>query len=58
MAYRTYINDTQVFGDNEYYQEWIKYIESKGITIDEDGGYEGELDDFMEALDVVESIFK
>ena len=56
MAYRTYINDTQVFGDNEYYQEWIKYIESKGITIDEDGGYEGELDDFMEALDVVESI--
>lgn len=56
MSYRTYINDTQVFGNNECYPEWIKYIESKGITIDEDGGYEGELDNFMEALDVVESI--
>lgn len=56
MSYRTYINNTQVFGNNECYPEWIKYVESKGITVGEDGDYEGELDDFMEALDVVESI--
>lgn len=56
MAYRTYINGTQVFGNNEYYPEWIKYLKSKGITIGEDGEYDGEIDDFMEALDVVESI--
>lgn len=56
MAYRTYINGTQVFGNNEYYPEWIKYLKSKGITIGEEDEYDGEIDDFMEALDVVESI--
>ena len=56
MSYRTYINNTQVFGNSECYPEWIKYVESKGITVGEEGDYEGELDDFMEALDVVESI--
>ena len=56
MSYKTYINGTQVFGNNEYYPEWIKYLKSKGITIGEDDEYDGEIDDFMEALDVVESI--
>ena len=56
MSYRTYVNDTQIFGNNECYPEWINYIKSKGIEIGEGGRYTGELDDFMEALDVVESI--
>ncbi len=56
MAYRTYINDIQVFGNDEYYPEWIEYIKSKGIIIGADGDYDGEIDDFMEALDVIESI--
>lgn len=56
MSYRTYINDTQVFGNNEYYPEWADYIQNKGIEIGADGEYEGELDDFMEALDVIENI--
>ena len=56
MAYRTYINDIQVFGNDEYYPEWIEYIKSKGIIIGVDGDYDGEIDDFMEALDVIESI--
>lgn len=45
-----------MFGNDEYYPEWIEYIESKGIVIGQEGDYEGELDDFMEALDVIESI--
>ena len=56
LAYRTYINNTQVFGNDEYYSEWIEYIKSKGIAIGEDGDYTGELDDFMETLDVIEAI--
>lgn len=56
MSYRTYINDTQLFGNNEYYPEWITYLKSKGIEENEDGCYEGELTDFMEALDVIEEI--
>lgn len=56
MAYRTYINGTQVFGNDECYPEWITYLKSKGISIGEEGDYDGELDDFMEALDIVESI--
>ena len=35
MSYRTYINGNQVFGNNEYYPEWIEYIESKGIVINQ-----------------------
>lgn len=56
MSYRTYVNNTQIFGNNESYPEWINYIKSKGIEVGEDNNYIGELDDFMEALDVVESI--
>lgn len=56
MSYRTYVNDEQLFGNNECYIKWITYIQSKGIEVDEDGCYEGELDNFMEALDVIESI--
>lgn len=56
MSYRTYINNTQVFGNNECYPEWITYMESKGITVGVDGDYDGEIDDFMEALDVIEAI--
>lgn len=56
MSYRTYVNDTQIFGNNESYPEWINYIKSKGIEVGEDNNYTGELDDFMEALDVIESI--
>lgn len=33
MAYRTYINDIQLFENNEYYPEWITYIRSKRINV-------------------------
>ena len=56
MSYRTYINGVQVFGNGEYYQEWLDFVRSKGIKVDEEQGYEGDIVDFMEALDVVESI--
>lgn len=56
MSYKTYINDTQIFGDNESYPEWIAYIKSKGIEVGKYDSYTGELDNFMEALDVIESI--
>ena len=35
MAYRIYINDIQLCGNNEYYPEWITYIRSKGINVGE-----------------------
>ena len=56
MSYKTYVNDTQIFGNNESYPEWIAYIKSKGIEVGENDSYTGELDNFMEALDVIESI--
>lgn len=56
MSYKTYVNDTQIFGDNESYPEWINYIKSKGIEVGKYDSYTGELDNFMEALDVIESI--
>jgi hypothetical protein len=56
MSYRTYINDTQVFGNNECYEEWIEFVQSQGIEVDEDCNYKGEIKDFMKALEVVETI--
>lgn len=56
MSYRTYVNDVQIFGNNEYYDEWIDFIKSCGIQVDEDGDYEGDITDFMGALVVVEKI--
>lgn len=56
MGYRTYINGTQVFGNHERYPEWIAFIQSQGITVNENGEYKGEITDFMGALAVVEQI--
>ena len=56
MSYRTRVNDTQIFGNNESYPEWIEFIQSQGIEINEEGIYEGEIADFMQALVVIETI--
>ena len=40
MSYRTYINDTQIFGNHECYEEWIDFIKSQGIDANEDSGSE------------------
>ena len=51
MSYRTCIDGEQIFGNNEYYEEWIEFIKSQGITVGEDDEYEGETVD-------VEGLFK
>lgn len=56
MSYRTYVNNYQIFGNEEYYDEWIEFIQSQGIEVDEEGCYEGEITDFMSGLVVCENI--
>lgn len=56
MSYRTTIEDFQIFGNNETYPEWLEFIKSQGITIDEDGNYSGEIHDFMGMLTTIETI--
>lgn len=56
MSYRTYVNGKQLFGNNKCFEEWGEYLISKGIKISDEGLYKGELDDFMEALEVIEKI--
>ena len=56
MAYRTRVNDREVFGNNECYVDWIDFIKSKGIVVDEDGNYEGDIDDVMGMFAVVDKI--
>ena len=46
MSYRTTIEDFQIFGNNETYPEWLEFIKSQGITIDEEGNYSGEIHDY------------
>lgn len=56
MSYRTMVNGSQLFGNNEFYDEWTDFIKSQGIKIDADGNYKGEITDFMSALSVIEKI--
>ena len=37
MSYRTRINNIQIFGNDECYPEWMDFLKSKDIEIDEDG---------------------
>ena len=56
MSYRTYINNFQIFGNNEGYEEWIEFIKSQGIKVNENGCYDGYITDVMGALKVIEDI--
>jgi hypothetical protein len=56
MSYRTCVEGSQIFGNNEYYPEWIEFIKSQGIEVDDEQCYEGEIHDFMGALVTIEKI--
>lgn len=56
MAYRTYVNDVQVFGNNEYYEEWFEFLRKQGIEPDEEYGYDCRITDFMGAIEACEAI--
>lgn len=58
MSYRTKVNGYQIFGNNESYKEWLNFIKSKGIEVDNDGCYEGDITDVMGAIETLESIVK
>lgn len=55
MSYRTTVNDVQIFGNNEYYPEWIAFVKEQGIDV-EDGAYDGEIMDIMGAVKTIEEI--
>lgn len=56
MSYRTSVNGVQIFGNNEYYQEWADFLQSEGIEIDEDGLYEGYITNLQGMFNVVDKI--
>jgi hypothetical protein len=56
MSYRIYVNNHQLFGNNDCPNKWIEFIKSQGIEVSEDGMYKGEIKDFMECLNTVEDI--
>ena len=58
MSYRTSVEGTQIFGNNESYKEWDEFIKSQGIEIDEEGCYEGEITDVMGAVIAIEKIIE
>ena len=56
MSYRTSVNGVQIFGNNECYIEWDNFIKSHGIEIDNNGCYDGEIDDVMGMFDTIDKI--
>lgn len=58
MSYRTYVNGVQLFGNNEYYPEWIDFVKTQGAQVSEDGVYSCAITDFDGAMKAVQSITK
>lgn len=58
MSYRTNVNDTQIFGNNEWYQEWIDFLKSEGIEVDREGLYDGYIVDLKGMFDTIDVITK
>ena len=56
MSYRTYINGAQIFGNNESYSEWLYFIKSKGIEVNEDCIYDGYITDLQGMFNVIDTI--
>lgn len=56
MSYITSVNGVQIFGNNECYIEWDNFIKSHGIEIDNNGYYDGEIDDVMGMFDTIDKI--
>lgn len=56
MSYRTNVNNCQIFGNNEWYQDWVDFIKSEGIEVDEDGLYDGYIDNLQGMFDVIDKI--
>lgn len=56
MSYRMKVNGTQIFGNNESYQEWDDFLKSKGVEIDEDGCYDAYIDDLQGMFNVIDTI--
>lgn len=56
MSYRTNVNRHQIFGNNEYYTEWADFLKSEGIEVDEEGLYDGDIDNLKGMFDVIDTI--
>lgn len=56
MSYRTYIENSQIFGNHERYPKWFAFLKTQGIEPDEDGQYEGDITDVMGMILVLEEI--
>lgn len=56
MSYRTYVNEHQIFGNNEYYQEWFDFIKSQGIEVSDEFTYDGYITNVMGAVKAIEKI--
>lgn len=56
MSYRTYIEDTQVLGNNEQYPEWIEFLKQEGIDVSESGEYDGYITNVMGMIITLECI--
>lgn len=58
MSYRTTVEDYQIFGNNESFQEWYDFIKSEDIDVDEEGCYDGYITNVMGAIEAIESIIE
>jgi len=58
MSYRVYVDDCQIFGNNETYPEWDEFIRSQGIEIGEGGDYEGTTTDVKGLFMTLEKIIR
>ena len=56
MSYRIWVNNHQLFGNNESYPEWEEWVKSQGVVIGPDGDYNFYTKDFNGMMQAVEKI--
>ena len=58
MSYRTRIEGTQIFGNNDYFKEYTDFLKANDIIENEDGVYDGYITDVKGLFEVIDVITK
>ena len=56
MAYRTYIDGFQIFGNNDWFKEYEDFIKANGIELGPEGQYDGYITDVKGLFEVIDTI--
>ena len=58
MSDRTRLDGHQIFGNNDYFEEYVDFLKSQGVEVSEEGLYDGTITDVEGLFKVIDTITK